>query len=344
MISRVMSDEATKLSQSSLIPWDEFEGRTFLVTGATGLIGKSLVLTLLQRSNIKIVALVRNIDKAISIFGNCKNLQFIQWEANYPIDIQSLPPKIDYVIHCANNTNSGFFITNPVDTILGTLNGTVNTIDIANKYHSRYCLLSTMETYGEYPADLPIKEDQGGYLNPMIVRNSYPEAKRIDEALVAAYCSQFDLQGIVLRLTQTFGPGVQRTDERVFAEFARNALEGNNIVLLTRGTKRNAYLYSFDAVSAILIAVVKGKSGEAYNAANDSTFCSILEMANLVAEKFGDSKTRVIIMQDPEKSKRFRKGTNLRLETSKLRNIGWVPQVELVEMYTKMIQDWMNQF
>ncbi len=46
---------------------------------------------------------------------------------------------------------------------------------------------------------------------------------------------------MVLRLTQTFGPGVQYDDGRVFAEFARCAIEGRDIVLKTKGEIKREY-------------------------------------------------------------------------------------------------------
>jgi nucleoside-diphosphate-sugar epimerase len=76
---------------------------------------------------------------------------------------------------------------------------------------------------------------------------------------------------VILRATQTFGPGVKYEDGRVFAEFMRCAVEKRNIVLKSDGSTERCYLYTADAVSAILVALLKGEPGQAYTVANKDT-------------------------------------------------------------------------
>ena len=119
----------------------------------------------------------------------------------------------------------------------------------------------------------------------MNVRSSYPESKRLCESLCSAYASEYGVPAKVVRLTQTFGVGVSYNDGRVFAEFARCAIEGRDIVLKTKGQTKRNYIDIDDAVNAIFTVLLKGVAGEAYNVANEDTYCSIYEMANMVAEK-----------------------------------------------------------
>ena len=51
------------------LPYEQLKGKNILVTGATGLIGASLVRALLAIGDIGVIALVRSIDKAKRIFG-----------------------------------------------------------------------------------------------------------------------------------------------------------------------------------------------------------------------------------------------------------------------------------
>lgn len=337
--NQILSDAAIVAADES-IPWDRLDNRSFVITGATGLIGKNLVAALLARGTTNIILLVRNPEKARHLFGKRDRVSIIAWEALSSRLPDGLPEHVDYVIHCANMTNSSSFIEQPVETIESTLGGARSAILIARHFGARLCLLSTMETYGEYLGDEPLQENQGGFLDAMVVRNSYPEAKRLDEALCAAYASEYGLGAVVLRLSQTFGPGVARDDRRVFAEFARCALEGRDIVLLTDGQKRNAYLYTSDAVRAILFVAAHGQAGTAYNAANDATFCSIREMAEMVAGTLGGRKMTVRIEIDSNAAKRFRKGSTLRLDTKRLEMLGWKAHVNLPEMYDSMTKAW----
>ena len=91
--------------------------------------------------------------------------------------------------------------------------------------------LSSLEVYGtpEKDADL-ITENDYGYIEPLSVRSSYSEGKRMVECLCASYAHEYSVPVKIARLSQTFGPGVAYEDGRVFAEFARCALEQRDIV------------------------------------------------------------------------------------------------------------------
>lgn len=328
------------------VPWGELECKTVAITGATGLIGKTLVLSLMAHNelaadparSVKILALVRNEARATSMFGEGGDVTILHWDASAPSTEGY--PKADYVIHCANMTDSASFIEHPVEVIETTTNGARSMLEYARHVGARVLVLSTMEVYGQYKSEDPIAEDQGGFLDAMSVRNSYPEAKRLDEALVAAYASEFGVSATVARLAQTFGPGVAYDDRRVFAEFARDCVEGKDITLLTTGEKRNMYLSTGDAATGLLTVLTKGEPGRAYNVANDDTICSIREMAEQVADRFGDGCTHVEVKVDTEAAKRFRKGDLLRLDTTAARSLGWSPKIGLMDMYSRMIDQW----
>lgn len=344
-MSAVAQRENEGIAKDEALPWSCYEGKTVVVTGATGLIGKTLVGALLARERLKpsgmrVVALVRNVQRLEEAFGKNPALVALEWHAEDAHVDEDKIPHADFVFHCANMTDSASFVQKPVEVIKTTVNGAQAMLDLAHRTGACMCLLSTMETYGEVVGSEAVSEDQGGFLDAMVVRNSYPEAKRFDECMCAAYASEYDTRAVVVRLVQTFGPGVDPADGRVFAYFARQALAGEDIVMLTKGDKQNAYLYTADAATALLVAAAKGEAGQAYNAANDQTFCSVRHMAQLVAEHLGDGRCAVRFEIDPEAAKRFRKGSVLNLNTERLRALGWSPKADLVYMYDKMVADW----
>ena len=179
-----------------------------------------------------------------------------------------------------------------------------------------------------------VRENEGGSFDSAVVRNCYPLSKQTCESLCTGYASEYGVNTRVLRLTQTFGPGVSYNDGRVFAEFARCAIEKRNIVLKTKGETERCYLYVFDAVSAILTVLLKGKVGEIYTAANEDTYCSIIEMAELVAEMSGIDVE--IKEQDISKSG-YANTLYMDLDTSKLRDLGWKPVVGLEDSIRNLI-------
>ena len=166
-----------------------------------------------------------------------------------------------------------------------------------------------------------------------------PESKRMCESLCASYSSEFGVPAKVVRLTQTFGPGVKYDDGRVFAEFARCAIERRNIVLKTKGETRRSYLYTEDAVNAILTVLYNGIPGEAYNAANEETYCSIYEMAKMVAGRFGDNSVKVLVEETNPEKLGYAPVLHMNLDTTKLRNLGWKAKFNLESMYQNMIED-----
>ena len=154
--------------------------------------------------------------------------------------------------------------------------------------------------------------------------------------LCTCYAKKYNFNINVLRLTQTFGSGVSYEDSRVFAEFARCAIENKDIILHTKGDTKRSYLYTSDAVNAILLVMLKGKEYEIYNVANEKTYCSILEMAELVAEKNDKINVKCVIDENIEKFG-YAPTLCMNLSTEKIEKLGWKAQNNLSDMYDKLI-------
>ncbi len=313
----------------------ELNNSTVLITGATGLIGQALVKQLVK-DGAKILAVVRNMEKAIRLFGENEQISYLVTDVT-DMNVQRL--NVDYIIHAASNTSSKAFIDEPVGVINTAIEGTKRTLEIARLSGVKgYVYLSSMEVYGTPVTDEKINELHSTDLNTMVPRSAYPESKRLCESLCVSYASQFGVPSKVVRLTQTFGPGVRYDDGRVFAEFARCVIEGRDIVLHTKGETKRNYLYTKDAADAILTVLVKGKIGEAYNAANEETYCSIYEMAEMVCEKFGEGKIKPVVDLDGDANRfGYAPTLHMNLDTAKIKELGWKPTTGLADMFKNMI-------
>lgn len=338
----VWLEDLDSICQADFIKWGRLKNTSILVTGGTGLIGSTLIKALCYANekrnlHLRILALVRNLQKAESLLGKSNEvLQFIQGSVE---NLPTIEKSVDYVVHGASPTASQFFVQHPVETIEIVVKGTSNLLELAkDKGVKGFVYLSSMEVYGAPHEDTLIPESQGCTLDSMVVRSCYPLAKRLCENLCASYAHEYAVPAKVIRLAQTFGPGVLKNDQRVFAEFARDAMDGKDIILQTTGTSKREYLYTADAVTAILTVLLSGEAGEAYNAGNSETYCSIVEMARLVAGKIAENR---ISIKYPEvvnnNNSQFSPPHHLFLDISKLKETRWKPTKGLIDMYLRMM-------
>ena len=156
------------------------------------------------------------------------------------------------------------------------------------------------------------------------------------EAMCAAYAHEYGLPAKIVRLVMTFGPGIPYDDNRVCAEFMRRVIEKRDIILKTTGLTKRCYIYTSDAVSAILAVLLNGKAGHAYNAANPATYCSIREMAEMVSREVSGGVTGVKLDLSQDSSMYPAPGF-LKLNVSALEALGWRPTLNLTDMYRRTI-------
>ncbi len=341
----IMQEDLEQLAAGGF-PREQLVGSTVFVTGATGLIGSHIVKALAAAnricgSDIRIIAFARSKDKAQKVFGDLLERNDIQLEigdVNKPIAFDG---KVDFIVHGASPTSSRYFVTNPVETIVTALAGTRHILDFAKEKRIRGMVyLSSLEVYGTPAQDHgPVREQDYGYLDPLSVRSSYSEGKRMTECLCASYCKEYGVPVKIARLSQTFGTGVEYHDGRVFAEFARCAIEGRDIVLHTQGNTVRSYCYTKDAVSALLYILTRGEAGEAYNVTNMDTAISVRDMAKLVAERVAGGKIKVVFdLPKDLDSYGYNPEMVIRLDAAKLAGLGWHPTVGLEEMYVRMTE------
>lgn len=341
-ISKVEKNDLNYICYNSNVNLLKFSGKTILVTGATGMIGREIVLSILTYNNYidkpTIIAIVRNLSKAKKIFGEeNSNIKYVVSDITM---IKEINYDVDYIIHCASLTASIDFLKRPVDVSKTMINGTINMLELAvQKNVDGFVYLSSMETYGTPQNDNLIMENSGCNIDTMNVRSCYPEAKRMCESLCSSYHAQFGVPVTVGCLTQTFGPGVSYNDTRVFAEFARCAIEGKDIVLHTPGNTKRNYLYLSDAVTAIFTLLLNGKSGEKYNIANSKIYCSIKDMALIVAKNITNDKINVIVETCPVDRYWYAPELHMNLNTEKIKKLGWNPHMDLKEMYFNLCED-----
>ena len=310
---------------------------TILLTGATGLVGSALLRKLVMDGNI-VTCPIRNTEKAKELFEEGLYDKVCWKEMPLETYLQDMKENFDYIIHCASPTASKYFVSNPVETLSFNISTTTAIMEYARRRKVKGVLfLSSLESYGTVSdGDTIINEDYQGYVNPLEVRSSYNIAKRTCECMCHAYSQEYGVPVKIVRLTQIISSKVAEEDMRVYAQFARSAAKGEDIVLHTEGTSARQYVYIEDAVDALITVLSKGRSGVAYNVANEDTYISVRDMAEFVQKNFNPGH-RVMIQKRDDMG--YAPVTKLRLCTQKLKDLGWSPRYGLYDMYDVLIKE-----
>lgn len=323
MIENNLYNDALK----ELIPHVNTEGKSFLITGATGLIG-SCAVDLLMLANIKgkknhIYALGRNKNRIHQRFrtyiDNCF-FHIIEQDICNPIDVNF---QFDYIIHGASNADPIAYAKYPAETMKINLWGGYNILEYGRKHKNcKIVMLSTFEVYGK-ANHVIYSEQDSGVIEFNSLRACYPESKRSMEILSRCYFNEYGVQVSIARLCSIYGPTMTETDSKAHAQFIRRAIDNKNIILKSKGEQRRTYCHVFDAVSGILAILFKGNYGESYNVSNENSIASIAEIAHTLATI---ACVNVVYEKPSElEAKGYSKPQNIILDNKKIKSLGWNP-------------------
>lgn len=331
-------DDIVQVSTNDSLQWDKLQNCNILITGATGLIGSCLVDILMYRPNrnYKVYAAGRNEERAKTKFKTYLNdpaFHFIAYDVLNPLE-----ETIDfhYIIHAASNASPNFFSTKPVEVIKSNVIGVVNLMDYGLSHNlSRFLLISSGEVYGEGDGR-SFTEDYSGYVNTTNPRSSYPSSKRAAETLCIAYSAEYGIETVIACPSHTYGPGFTESDNRVYAQFIRNVLRGENIIMKSTGAQFRSLCYVVDCASAILYILLSGENRQAYNIADANSNITIRQLAQLIAE-IGGKKVLEELSSEQEKQ-----GYNIVsksiFSTEKINKLGWYPKDSIFENMKKTIE------
>ena len=339
----VLEEDFDKITKRD-ISWDALRNSSFVITGATGLIGSLIVKYLLYANRTmnfgaNIYAVVRNVEKADKIFAEEKTDALTYVVADLTKEKVNCEGDCDYIVHAAAVTASKVMVSDPVGTICTSIDGTEKMLQLAvEKKAKAFIYISSMEIYGQPTVGGKTAEKDLGYVDIENVRSCYPEGKRMCECLCTAYAAQYGVNVISARLAQTFGAGILPTENRVFAQFARSVIYNKDIVLHTKGLSEGNYCYTRDTITAILTIMLNGENQNAYNVSNEECHTTIADMAKMVASKLASGQINVIFDIPETNSYGYACDTKMKLNTDKLRKLGWKPSVNLEEAYRRLIK------
>lgn len=318
------------------IDTDELSGKTFLVTGATGMVGVMLIDVLMKLPHTKVIAVGRNKAKAQNRLGEYfdnSNFNFIEQDVQVPF---SEDLKVDYIIPLASNTHPMAYSQYPIETMLINIEGARNALDLAVSSNATIIYPSSVEIYGNSEEGHFFVENSNGKLNLANSRACYTESKRSCEALCQSYKSERNVKIKIVRLCRIFGPTMLMSDTKASSQFIIKAINNEDIVLKSEGNQYFSYIYVADAVAVILYVLLKGQDGEAYNISNLDTNVHLKDFANQCA-LYNNRKVLFDLPSEVEK-KGFSIASTAILLNHKLLSLGFVPLYNLREGIKRTIE------
>ena len=309
---------------------DDLRGKTFMISGATGMIGSFFIDVLmmkneLQNLDIHVVALGRSKDKAYARFLEYLDspcFVFVEYSLGNGVAYEG---KVDYIFHLASATHPLQYSTDPVGTLLINIEGLKDLLDYGKDNGiKRFLFASSVEIYGENRGDVDsFDEKYLGYIDCNTMRACYPEGKRAAEALCQGYISQYGMDIVIPRLSRVYGPTMLKSDSKAIAQFIKKGIAGENIVLKSEGNQLYSYCYVADIASALLDVLFEGKNGEAYNVADPDSDITLKALASKIASFNGAE----VVFELPDEIERrgYSKATKATLNPTKLLEIGWKP-------------------
>ena len=299
-----------------------------LVAGGAGFIGSHLCRELLNQGH-KVIC-VDNLKtgkrKNLSDLVKNKNFKFVLQDIRNPLKISS-----DYIFNLASYASPPYYQKWSIETMLSNSLGSYQLLELARKQKAGYLLASTSEVYGD-PLHHPQVETDWGNVNPVGVRACYDESKRFAEALTMEYLRRYNLNVRIIRIFNTYGPGLQPDDGRIVSNFIKQALNGKTLTIYGTGRQTRSFCYIEDLIAGIIKAAFKNKTkGEIFNLGNPKEF-TVLEVAQMIQELMGKSLKLVkkpLPKDDPQKRK-----PNINKAKKRL---AWQPQIALEQGLLKTI-------
>ena len=278
-------------------------GKRLLITGGAGFLGYYFVQAALHwnrsrdpAEHIEVVVydnFARGVPEWLTALQSDDNLSVVRHDITLPLpdDIGAF----QFIIHAASIASPIYYRLHPIETMDANVNGLRYLLDYCRDRQQTdtpvegFLFFSTSEIYGDpTPENIPTPETYRGRVSCTGPRACYDESKRYGETLCVNFAQQYDLPIRIARPFNNYGPGLKITDKRALPDFARDVLDGRDIVLLSDGSPTRTFCYVADAIIGYYKVLVRGRDGESYNVGIDKPEISIGQLADMVVAEAAD--------------------------------------------------------
>lgn len=296
---QVVQADLTYICNRLAAEFDALSGKRLLITGGAGFLGYYLVQSVLhwnkrnaQSRPVDVVVydnFVRGLPEWLNRLSQEPHLHLVKHDITRPLP--SSIPDFQYIIHAASIASPTFYRRYPIETMDANVSGLRFLLDYCLRQKAKgtpvegFLFYSTSEIYGDpSPADIPTPETYRGNVSCTGPRACYDESKRYGETLCVNFALQYNLPIATARPFNNYGPGLKITDRRVLPDFAKDILNGRDIIMFSDGSPTRTFCYVADAVVGYYKILVKGLPGEAYNIGVEAPEISMAEFAQLLVK------------------------------------------------------------
>lgn len=299
-----------------------------LITGAAGFIGSNLAERLLDEGHLVVGVDNFITGSDINVERLLKNKNFCFVEAN----VSNLSPKqynqlenykFSEVYHLACPTGVPNLGPLAEEMLEACSAGTKNILELSRKCKSNLLFTSSSEVYGD-PEIFPQSEDYTGNVDQVGERSPYEEGKRFAESIISMYVRKYGLDGKVVRVFNTYGPNMSRSDQRVIPNFIRQIEQGKPLTIHGDGDQKRTFCYVDDLINGLRLVMEGGRKGAIYNiGSNDHT--TILDLAKIMI-KISGGNSQIIFKPRPTHDHQSRLP-----DLTRINLLGWYPKISLEE-------------
>lgn len=315
----VVSKDLAYITEQAEAELTEMSGTKLLLTGAGGFLGYYFIWAIAYwndrhpKEKIHITAVSRfrdGVPQWLTRLADGNEIRIISGDVTQ--DPLFIDEPYDYIIHAASFASPTVYRKYPIETMTANVLGLYKILDkltqtkLSHDKLTKLLYFSSSEIYGDpTPEWIPTPEDYRGNVSCTGPRACYDESKRFCETLCVNYSRVHDIPIVTVRPFNNYGPGMKISDGRVIADFARNILSGEDIIMHSTGTPSRTFCYVADAIIGYIKALVNGAPGEAYNIGVESPEVSVADLASrmvsIARKHFGyTGSVRNVVSQDKE--------------------------------------------
>ena len=306
-----------------------------LVTGGLGFIGSNFILNTLKNDE-KIS--ITNIDAELlgsdhnNLLGlkNSSNYHFVKGNITNRNLMEKLIESSDIVVNFAAESFVDRSILDANQFLVSNIRGTYTILEILRKQKKRFIQISTDEVYGSLENDSATEEYR---FNPS---NPYAATKASAELLVNSFVKTYDLDCVITRCTNNYGP--RQFYEKLIPKSIFLANQDKKIPIYGKGKNIRDWIFVDDHCDAVYNVLMNGESGQSYNISANNEIDNI-SLVKKILEIMDKPSDLINFVED-------RPGHDLRysLDSTKIRNsLGWNNKTNFDDAIRKTI-DWvLNQ-